>query len=90
MGAAGCDRDPGAAAHEPGASGGTNAAADPADATKTVAAPYNAAASAGSNLGPTNAALIDRVSILHLGRLPLGDACRAVDDELGAVAPLDD
>lgn len=35
--------------------------ADPADATKTVAAPYNAANSAGSNLGPTNAALVDRV-----------------------------
>ena len=36
-------------------------APDPADATKTVAAPYNAASSGGSNLGPSNAALIDRV-----------------------------
>lgn len=34
---------------------------DPADASKTVAAPYNAAGSAGSNLGPTSAALVARV-----------------------------
>ena len=36
-------------------------APDPADAAKTVAAPYNAANSGGSNLGPSNKALIDRV-----------------------------
>jgi potassium-transporting ATPase KdpC subunit len=36
-------------------------APDPNDATKTVGAPYNAANSGGSNLGPTNKALIDRV-----------------------------
>jgi len=36
-------------------------APDPNDATKTVPAPYNAANSGGSNLGPTNKALIDRV-----------------------------
>jgi K+-transporting ATPase ATPase C chain len=34
---------------------------DPADSSKTVPAPYNAANSMGSNLGPTNKALIERV-----------------------------
>jgi K+-transporting ATPase ATPase C chain len=43
-------------------------AADPNDSAKTVAAPYNASNSMGSNLGPTNAALIDRAKddIAHL------------------------
>jgi potassium-transporting ATPase KdpC subunit len=36
-------------------------APDPKDPTKTVPAPYNAANSGGSNLGPSNKALIDRV-----------------------------
>jgi K+-transporting ATPase ATPase C chain len=34
---------------------------DPNDATKTVAAPYNAVNSMGSNLGPTSKALADRL-----------------------------
>lgn len=36
-------------------------AADPNDASKTIGAPYNAANSSGSNLGPLAAGLIERV-----------------------------
>jgi K+-transporting ATPase ATPase C chain len=36
-------------------------APDPNDSAKTVATPYNAANSGGSNLGPTSKALIERV-----------------------------
>jgi len=35
--------------------------ADPADPAKTVPAPYNAASSAGSNLGPTSKDLLERL-----------------------------
>jgi K+-transporting ATPase ATPase C chain len=36
-------------------------APDPKDPTKTVDAPYNAANTAGSNLGPTSKALVERI-----------------------------
>ena len=55
-------------------------AADPNDPTKTVASPYNAANSAGSNLGPTNAVLIDRVKT---------DAARLAADNPGVEVPAD-
>jgi K+-transporting ATPase ATPase C chain len=49
-------------------------AADPADASKTVDAPYNAANSTGSNLGPSNKALVEavetRANALGGGRQP--------------------
>lgn len=35
---------------------------DPSDPSKTTSVPYNASNSMGSNLGPTNKALIDRVT----------------------------
>lgn len=35
---------------------------DPADSSKTVDTPYNGASTAGSNLGPTSKALIERVT----------------------------
>jgi K+-transporting ATPase ATPase C chain len=37
-------------------------APDPNDSTKTVDAPYNAANTAGSNLGPTSKTLIERIT----------------------------
>jgi K+-transporting ATPase ATPase C chain len=54
--------------------------ADPADASKTVPAPYNAASSAGSNLGPTSKALIDRVK---------GDLATAQADNPSTPVPID-
>jgi K+-transporting ATPase ATPase C chain len=55
-------------------------AADPNDASKTVSAPYNAANSAGSNLGPTNKALIERVQ---------GDLEKLKQENPGAAVPID-
>ncbi len=53
---------------------------DPADASKTVPQPYNAANSMGSNLGPTNKALIDRVK---------GDVDKLKGENPGVPVPLD-
>jgi len=55
-------------------------ATDPADATKTVPAPYNAANSGGSNLGPTSKALIERVQ---------GDVDKLKAENPGAPVPQD-
>src|ERR1700750_2788178 len=56
------------------------AAPDPADATKTVPAPYNAANSGGSNLGPTSKALSDRIG---------QDANQLKAENPGAAVPID-
>src|SRR6202049_2006019 len=53
---------------------------DPQDPTKTVDAPYNAANSGGSNLGPTNKALIDRVK---------GDVDKLKEENPSAPVPID-
>ena len=53
---------------------------DPKDPSKTVAAPYNAANSGGSNLGPSNKALVDRVK---------GDIATLQKQNPGAPVPID-
>lgn len=56
-------------------------APDPADATRTIAAPYNAANSMGSNLGPTSKALVDRVTD-DVGKLKAENPAAAVPQDL--------
>ena len=53
---------------------------DPKDPTKTIDAPYNAANSGGSNLGPSNKALIDRVQ---------GDLDKLKQENPSASVPID-
>ena len=53
---------------------------DPKDPNKTIDAPYNAANSSGSNLGPTNKALIDRVK---------GDVDKLKQENPNAQVPID-
>jgi len=53
---------------------------DPADSTKTVPAPYNAANSGGSNLGPTSKSLIERVQ---------GDVEKLKQENPSAQVPVD-
>jgi potassium-transporting ATPase KdpC subunit len=55
-------------------------APDPKDPSKTVPAPYNAANSGGSNLGPSNKALVDRVK---------GDIATLQKQNPGASVPID-
>jgi K+-transporting ATPase ATPase C chain len=55
-------------------------APDPKDPTKTIPAPYNALNSGGSNLGPSNKALIDRVK---------GDMDKLKSENPSAAVPAD-
>ncbi len=55
-------------------------APDPKDPTKTVPAPYNATNSGGSNLAPSNKALIDRVK---------GDLAKLHKENPGTPVPID-
>jgi K+-transporting ATPase ATPase C chain len=53
---------------------------DPADSSKTVPAPYNAAKSGGANAGPTSKALIERVT---------GDVKKLKEENPSALVPAD-
>ncbi|MGO4175348.1 K(+)-transporting ATPase subunit C [Bosea sp. TAF32] len=54
--------------------------ADPNDSSKTLDAPYNAAGSGGSNLGPTNPKLIERIK---------GDVVALKHENPQAAVPMD-
>ncbi len=53
---------------------------DPADPAKTAPQPYNAVNSMGSNLGPTNKGLVERVT---------GDVAKLKAENPGAAVPID-
>jgi K+-transporting ATPase ATPase C chain len=53
---------------------------DPNDSSKTIPAPYNAANSSGSNLGPTSKALIDRMT---------ADTTKLAAENPGTPVPMD-
>jgi K+-transporting ATPase ATPase C chain len=53
---------------------------DPADPSKTISVPYNAANSGGSNLGPTSKALIDRMT---------ADVAKLKQENSSAQVPID-
>jgi potassium-transporting ATPase KdpC subunit len=53
---------------------------DPKDPTRNIDAPYNAANSAGSNLGPTNKTLVERVK---------GDVDKLKEENPSAPVPID-
>jgi K+-transporting ATPase ATPase C chain len=53
---------------------------DPKDPAKTIDAPYNAANSGGSNLGPTNKALVERVK---------GDVDKLKEENSSMPVPID-
>lgn len=63
---------------------------DPNDATKAIDAPYNAANSTGSNLGPTSRKLVDRVKAsVATWRASAGDAPVPADAVTTSASGLD-
>lgn len=67
---------------------------DPQDTTKSVAAPYNAANSSGSNYGPTSKALLERIAtdaqrLQAGGPVPVGLATASASGLDPDIAPAD-